>query len=311
MNAATTELSPCLRLVGTSFWPGAGSPMDHLLGLRRRLLQVAYAPGVCVAVLHRAQWLLHWLEGPPAEAESAWQRMQALPELEAVRLLHRSLGAPALQEPVHVAAVVRGESPQQVANQLAALAGDAAPQREPLDLWHDLAAPAAVAPHASVVLASAQEQDALDLLRHLAQAHRARIVYQRFADSDLARIDSGAAYADFGGPADSPVRMQVLSRRGLDHALVRGGLPPVHTIVLLPGTQEDRAARLVESVRSLLRECGGRCEVRVMGVPSAAFGVTGELLRATGGAVVPDFRTARSQHEELRLLEEVLREAGA
>lgn len=300
---------PCLRLVGASSWSGTGSPMDHLLGLRKHLLGTAAATGARVAVLHRAQWLLHWIEGAPAVVESIWERIQQLPEQDSARLLLRSVGAPALRTPVHVAAVFLRELPQQVARQIAQLADDTA-AKEPARVWQEMAAPAAVPPCGSVVLASAQVHDGIDLLRHIAQDQGIEVVYQRFAGPDLTQFDSGTAYADFSGEEVCPctIRVQVLSRLGLRNALVRSGLPPVREVVLLPGVHEGQAERLTEAVLPLLAE-HGKARVRVVGRSPATLALSGQLLGAAGvgGVLLPCF--ARSVAEEASLLEEALLEA--
>lgn len=301
---------PCLRLVGASFWSSRGSPLDHLLGLRRRLLRAALARNVRVAVLHRSQWLIHWVEGPPRAVESAWRRMHRLPQQDAFRLLHRSSGRPTLEQPVHIASVFRAEAPQQLARHLAALAVVHAPASEPLRLWHELSAPAALPPCGRVVIASALEHDGIDLLRRVAHRKGADVVYQRFADSDLTQFDSGAAYADLETGCGCAVRAQVLSRRGLGHSLVRGGLSEVREVVLLPGTHESRCARMVDAVRPLLADSGDQVRVHVLGRESAMVALASGLLRAAGSTapVVPGI--VRSVHEKAGVLEKLLQEAA-
>jgi len=301
---------PCLRLVSASFWSSPGSPLDRLLGLRRRLLRAALARGVRVAVLHRAQWLIHWIEGPPPAVESAWRRIQRLPEQDAFRLLHRSEGAPTLRQPVHIASVFRPEAPQQLERHLAALAASQASAHEPVRLWHGLAAPAGPTPCTRVVIASALDHEGIDLLRRIAHRKHADVVYQRFADSDLTQFDGGAAYGDLDVGCGCAARAQVLSRRGLADPLVRGGQPAVREIVLLPGSHEGRCARLVDAVRSLLADGGDRIRVHVLGQDAGMVGLAVGLLRVAGGAgpVLPGI--ARSLHEKAVVVEQLLLEAA-
>ncbi len=302
---------PCLRLVGASFWSSRGSPLDHLLGLRRRLLRAALARDVRIAVLHRAQWLIHWIEGPPRAVESAWRRMQRLPQQDAFRLLHRSPGRPTLRQPLHIASVFRPEAPQELARHLAALAVVHAPAAEPSRLWHELSAPAASPPCSRVVIASALEHDGIDLLRRVAHRKHAEVVYQRFADSDLTQFDSGAAYADLDLGHDCAVRAQVLSRRGLGHPLVRDGLPAVREVVLLPGNQESRCARMVDAVRPLLDDAVDPVRVHVLGRESAMVALAAGLLRATGSTAPLLPGIVRSVHESAAMVEQVLLDAAA
>ena len=302
--------APCLRLVGASFWSSHGSPLDHLLGLRRRLLRAALARDVRIAVLHRAQWLIHWIEGPPRAVESAWRRMQRLPQQQAFRLLHRSPGRSTLQQPVHIASVFRPEAPQQLARYLAALPVLHAPAAEPARLWHELSAPAAVTPCSRVVIASALEHEGIDLLRRVAHRKHADVVYQRFADSDLTQFDSGAAYADPEVASGCAVRAQVLSRRGLGHPLLRGGPPAVRELVLLPGIQESRCARMVDAVQPLLADCGNGLRVHVIGREPAMVALASRLLRPAGNIHPVLAGTTRSVHESAAWVERLLQEAA-
>lgn len=297
---------PSVRLVSASFWPAAGSPLGHLLALRQRLLQSAQARGVRLAVLHRAQWLVLWIEGTAGAVESAWQRIQRDPELEASRILHRSEGPGWLSEPVHIAAISRREEPLQVARQLAALADQPHAEVEPSRLWQQLAAPAAVEPCRTVVLASAQEHDGIDLLRQVAHAHGSAVAYQRFAGADPAQIDSGAAYTDILAGCGCCTRLHVLSRRCLGHALVRDGLREVSDVMLLLGSRAASAARLAESLLPLLAERGGAVRVHLAGREAAGLAEVEGLLRAQGAASAILPCLAGTPDEEARALSQAL-----
>jgi hypothetical protein len=306
LSDALSGPPPSVRLVSASFWPAAGSPLGHLLALRQRLLQSAQARGVRLAVLHRAQWLVLWIEGTAGAVESAWQRIQRDPELEASRILHRSEGPAWLPEPVHIAAISRREEPRQVARQLAALADLPPAEVEPSRLWHQLAAPAAVAPGRTVVLASAQEHDGIDLLRQVAQAHGSAVVYQRFAGADPAQIDSGAAYTDLLADCGCCTRVHVLSRRCLGHALVRDGLREVSDVLLLLGARAASAERLAGSLRSLLAERGRAVRVHLAGREATSLAQAEGVLRAQGAASAILPCLARTPDEEARALAQAL-----
>lgn len=268
-----------LRLACASYWPCAGSPLGHLLGLRKRLVRAAAEHGVRVAVLHRAQWLLHWIEGPPAAVDSAWQRIQRMPELEGNRLLHRSLGPATLGEPLHIAAVIRNERPEHVARAIAQLADATPPGPQPANVWQALAAPGAVQPCASVVLASAREHDDVDLLRRMVQRHGGEIVYRRFAGADPAQFDTGAAYADFAPACACTVRTHVLSRRCLRNELVLGELADVREVVLLLGARPGLCRRLTEAAIGLVNAGGGATRMHLLAQDPAHLPAAEDLLR--------------------------------
>lgn len=252
--------------------------MGHLLALRKRLLRAVTERSVRVAVLHRAQWLLHWIEGPPGAVDMAWQRVQRMPELQASRLLHRSLGAPALRESLHIAAVFRNERPDQVARRIAQLAADPC-GAEPGSIWHALAAPGDRPPCASIVLASAREHDDVDLLRRMVQRHGGEVVYRRFAGADPAQFDSGAAYADFAHAGACSTRMHVLSRRCLRNELVLRELANAGDVVLLLGGRPALCRQLALAAIELLRIRGGSCRVHLLANDPAQVEAIDALLR--------------------------------
>ena len=298
--------SSTLRLACASYWPSTGSPLGHLLGLRQRLLRAVTACGVRVAVLHRAQWLLHWVEGAPGAVDMAWQRIQRMPELEASRLLHRSFGPQTLNQPLHIAAVFRKEWPEQVGRRIAQLAHFPPPGAEPACIWNALAAPAQVPPCGSMVIASAREHDDVDLLRRLAQRHDGEVVYRRFAGADPAQFDSGAAYADFAGPCRCSVRVHVLSRRCLRNELVLGELANVRDLVLLLGSRASLCQLLAQAAVELLRtQCAG-ARVHLLASEPASVALAGGLLRDAGVDATVRTRTLRSGEEEADYLEVTL-----
>src|SRR4051812_10098080 len=118
MTDSTTAPHPCVRVIGASSWGRESSPLDHLIALCARLVHAADARGVRIALLHRARWLVHWLEGSASAVDSAWQRILRMPELRATRQIHRSVGTATLRQPVHVAALMRAESPAHAARHL-------------------------------------------------------------------------------------------------------------------------------------------------------------------------------------------------
>lgn len=299
-------LSSTLRLACASYWPSTGSPLGHLLGLRQRLVRAAIERNVRVAVLHRAQWLLHWVEGTPGAVDLAWQRIQRMPELEACRLLHRSFGAPALTESLHIAAVFRKEWPEQVARRIAQFASVPVPGGEPSRIWDALAAPGPVPPCRSIVIASAREHDHVDLLRRLAQRHDREIVYRRFAGADPAQFDSGAAYADFGSPCGCTVRLHQLSRRCLRNELVRRELANLRAMVLLLGSRAPVCEQLVRAAAGLLRVRGGAVRIHLLASEPDKLAQAEALLREEGVAGPVLSRVLRPGPEEADCLEAVL-----
>ena len=297
-------MSTTLRIACASFWPCTGSPLGHLLGLRQRLLRVLMGESVRIAVLHRAQWLLHWIEGPPPAVDKAWQRIQRMPELEASRLLHRSLGPQTLREALHIAAVVRQERPEQVARAMARLAELPAPG--PHEIWRALAAPGGTPPCGSIVLASARGHDDVDLLQRLVERHGGEIVYRRFAGADPAQFDCGAAYADFPTGNGRRVRLHVLSRRCLRNELVLGELTKLRELVLLLGARPTPCRQLAEAAVDLLRGRASRTRIHLLASDPASLARVEGLLAASGldATVLP--RTLQAGAEEADHLDATL-----
>src|SRR6185436_10066793 len=102
---------PCLRILGASLWNRPGSVLDDLLQGRAWFSRVHDESGVRMAFLSTGAWLVLWLEGTPAAVEQAWQRALEHQAHRRPRLLHRSLGAPTLREPVHIASLYTQEKP--------------------------------------------------------------------------------------------------------------------------------------------------------------------------------------------------------
>lgn len=280
--------------------------MGHLLGLRKRLVRAVTQHNVRVAVLHRAQWLLQWIEGAPGAVDMAWQRIQRMPELRQNRLLHRSLGAPTLQEPLQIASVCRREAPEQVGRRIAQLANSARPGDEPVRLWNALVAPGDVPPCGSIVIASAREHDGVDLLRRMAQRHASEIVYRRFAAADPAQFDSGAAYADFASPCRCCVRVHVLSRRCLRNELVLGELTKVRDLVLLLGTRTALCEQLAHAAARVVGMHGAATRIHLLARDAHELSVVESLLRHAGVEAQVLARTLRPGAEEADYVEAAL-----
>jgi hypothetical protein len=125
------------------------------------------------------------------------------------------------------------------------------------------------------------------------------MVYQRFATSDLATRDVGAAYVDL--PIDGkPMRVQVLSRRALEHRMVRESLKGVHKLAVLLGPRPSSAIELADSVAGFVQATPNAPHINLLGeCPEIARSV-GEYLcqqlkRAIGSRI--------TEATESRLLE--------
>ncbi|HVE54903.1 MAG TPA: hypothetical protein VNB23_16085 [Ramlibacter sp.] len=277
-NANFALPEPCARLLWARTWAPDGSAIESMLRLRADLLRRAGDSGLRTALFYSAGWLVEWIEGDAAAVDSAWQ--QARPAAASARLLHRSTGARTLAEPVQLASLHAGELATDVARRLHHLMREHEQGwfAEPWEVWQALSAPcqlgnalplSALARRDVLALAS-NDNAAVDLLRLLANACGARVAYQRYAGSDLARGDVGAAYIDARSGGSAITRVQALSRRALAHDANFLGLRNLVRMVVLLDTDGRRAQALLDELRRHLQVLQRRVEIQVVSDGSAA-----------------------------------------
>ena len=127
-------------------------------------------------------------------------------------------------------------------------------------MWQALSAPCLVDANGSlgfvgrrqVLALASDDNEAVDLVRSVAQQAAARIAYQRYAGSELRRYDVGAAYADVADSLTTTIRVQALSRRALAAGIRLLGLGHVERVVLLVGRERTRARAMVAETARLL-----------------------------------------------------------
>jgi hypothetical protein len=254
--------APCTRLLCAVHQRPAGSAVEAMLAQRAALLERAASAGVHTAVLSTAGWLVHWLEGPNEAVHEACEQLRLDAGASRPILLHRSLGPAALREPVQIASLY-AEKGCDVARRLHYIAreheqGWAA---EPLEVWQALSAPCLVDSNGSlgfvgrreVLALASDDNEAIELVRSVAQHAGARIAYQRYAGSELRRCDVGAAYSDLAATLTTTIRVQALSRRALAAGIQLLGLGHVERLVLLVGRERTRARAVLAETARLLR----------------------------------------------------------
>lgn len=226
-----------------------GSVMDELFAVRERAIKEP-VEGLRSSLMHSSGWFLLWLEGTDEAVDTVLARSSRKLRLHAQpRVIHRSRGPATLDEPFTILTTQWPEAPADFARRIELLE-HARPALEPREMWRRLAEPCAgdtAQPSRRVALVGADDMRSIDFVRKLAERFGAAMVYQRFANSDLATRDVGAAYVDL--PIDGrTTRVQVLSRRALGNRMVRESLKGVEKLAVWLGTKPAAAIELADSV---------------------------------------------------------------
>jgi hypothetical protein len=312
MNEERNREADAVRVMWARHWAPQGSAIEAMLRLRADLLRRAEATGLRTALLYSAGWQVEWVEGREPAAEAEWTRARAA----GAWLLHRSHGPRVLADPVQVASLHAGEKPTDVARRLHQLARECEQgwDAEPWEVWQALSAPCRwgrVLPEVAVarrdVLALASDDNAaVDLLRLLAQASQAGVAYQRYAGSDLARGDVGAAYVDAPSGTSGVTRVQALSRRALAHGVTILGLRNVVRMVVLLGRDAHRGQALLEEVRRLLQRLARPVEVHLVSHLGALLAQSAQLLAEVPGIRVHPVHAMPGGHAALAVVTDLL-----
>ena len=258
-----------------------GSVMEALFECRQRALTEP-VEGLRASLMHTSGWFLLWLEGSDGAVDAVLKRSSKRLRLHAhPRVIHRSRGAGTLREPLTLLSTQWPEAPAEFARRIDAVER-AHPAPEPAEMWRRLAEPCALGsgePPRRVALVAADDMHSIDLVRKLADRYGMPMVYQRFANSDVATRDVGAAYVDL--PIEGqPTRLQVVSRRALGHGTVRESLKDVHKLAVLLGSRPATAIELADSVAGLLHAAPRVPHIDLVGEsPETARSITAYLTR--------------------------------
>lgn len=255
-----TPSAPCTRLLCAAPWTPPGSAVQELLQGRRDWLTRHALGGVRTALLHTSGWLLRWFEGTAFAVEAEWQRLRADPACRQLRVLHCSEGRPLLGPAVQVVSVHGGDSGTAFVRRMQAVEREGAQglRVDPIDVWHALGAPAAAAlpgtvgliARRDVVVMGSEDNEAVDVIRLLAQVSGDCVVYQRYAGSAPERGDVGAAYVDVSMERSLATRVHALPRRAPGPGCTLLGLRNVQCVVLLLGAHVQRSrVAVLEAMR--------------------------------------------------------------
>lgn len=277
-----------LRLVRVSRADLRGSAMDELFAARRRVQGPGRVPGLCGAVLHVAGWFVLWQEGPEPAIEAALKPphrgRHAIP-----RVLHRSFGPRALQEPLVLSTTQWLEGPVAFERRIEAVA-QAAPSMHPQDIWRALSEPCTLTPSTVLPdldrrfgLLASDDQRAIERARHVADRFNRPLVYRRFADATPGTSDFGAAYLDLP-LSGRPLRVQAVSRRAFGNPLVHEALRPADRLVLLVGDQLRPALELAAGMTVFLQRVGLPAAIELVADDATVGAAVADLLRGRVGA---------------------------
>ena len=283
----------CSRLLAASQWTPGQSAVGALLARRREWRQRAGQSGVRTALLYASGWLVQWHEGSDSAVAAEWQRLRADPLLRNAHLLHSSTGPGVLREPVQLTSLHAPETPGDVAHRLHALAREQEQgwQAEPAQIWQALGAPCRlgrvgvlgrVGPRELLAVAG-EDNEAVDLVRLLAQDHGVQVAYQRYADCNLERRDVGGAYADVPRAGNRVTRVQVLPRRALENGALLRGVAHIDRLLVMLGADGRRGRAMLAEVAQLLHTLPRAPEVQlVCRCPGALRHATNALDRVPG-----------------------------
>jgi hypothetical protein len=240
-----------------------GSVMDELFAARERIVKEP-VEGLRASLMHTSGWFLLWLEGTDEAVDTVLTRSSKKLRLHAQpRVIHRSRGPATLDEPITILTTQWPEMAEDFARRIESLE-HARPVVEPREMWRRLAEPSAMGvgaqPQRRVALVGADDMRSIDFVRKLAERFGAPMVYQRFANSDLATRDVGAAYVDL--PIDGQTtRLQVLSRRAMGHRMVRESLKGVEKLAVWLGTKPATAIELADSIAGFVHSTSTMPEI--------------------------------------------------
>jgi hypothetical protein len=242
------------RVLRASLSRVSGSVMDELFAVRERAINEP-VEGLRASLMHSSGWFLLWLEGSDEAVDTVIGRSSKKLRLHAQpRVIHRSRGPATLDEPFTILTTQWPETPADFARRIESVE-HARQAVEPRELWRRLAEPCvmdAVHPPRRIALVGTDDTRSIDFARKLAERFNAPMVYQRFANSDLATRDVGAAYVDL--PIDGQTtRLQVLSRRALGHRMVRESLKGVQKLAVWLGPRPAMAIELADSVAGFVQ----------------------------------------------------------
>jgi hypothetical protein len=242
------------RVLRASLSRVSGSVMDELFAVRERAINEP-VEGLRASLMHSSGWFLLWLEGSDEAVDTVIGRSSKKLRLDAQpRVIHRSRGPATLDEPFTILTTQWPETPADFARRIESVE-HARQAVEPRELWRRLAEPCvmdAVHPPRRIALVGTDDTRSIDFARKLAERFNAPMVYQRFANSDLATRDVGAAYVDL--PIDGQTtRLQVLSRRALGHRMVRESLKGVQKLAVWLGPRPAMAIELADSVAGFVQ----------------------------------------------------------
>ena len=262
--------------------------MHELLSIRNELCVPGRIHNARAALLYTSRWFLFWVEGDDEAVDEWLRRAAADPRNAHQKLLHRSRGPATLVEPITVSTTQCPLRPTHFAHIVTRLAKQPHASPQPEDIWRLFAAPSVhgsphemVRPARHAVVASADDNRTTEHLRRLGDCFDEPLVYRRFSTARQFSTDIGLAYVDVPLP-EGTGRVHAVSRRAMEHPLIRRIVPRLDALILLPGERPAQAIEIVSAAADALRATGLQPAVVVTGATDEVAAACARLLMAAG-----------------------------
>ena len=281
------------RVICASVSRVEGSVMEQLFQVRNHVSGPDPLGATRAALLYSSGWFILWLEGRAEAVEADLLRAARDARNANQVIIHRSRGAPTLEDPICVSTTQSPDGPAAFARRVyhARDEFESGQAQEPALVWQQLHSPCAYSrhqrdwspPRRHVALVGAEDNGLIDVVRKLGERFRSPVVYQRFSGPKSHSSDVGAAYVDLPGD-DGMNRVQLVARRALSHRMMRRSLAGVDALVLVPSDRTAAAMELASSVAACLGVLTARWRIYLLATSDEIAGRFCALLADAAGS---------------------------
>ena len=245
------------RLIYASISAVDGPVLDEMRRIRDHAVVHNAEHGLRVALMHKCGWFVEWIEGPMAGIHALVERVALDPRHRSLKVVHESVGQPRLFKPWIGSIAQSTESAGEFARRVMALHERHVRGKgyEPASVWRSLCSPlpghvevaaAREGTYQRVMMMSARQTGAFDLLRWLAHETRGRVAHRRFAGSVHDALDVESDYLDLPDQGPQGRRLIANARKGLAMGVTHAFLPDHAAVVLLLDADAGQSLRLLE-----------------------------------------------------------------